>query len=89
MKRASFTKCEICGLENCLNGVSAVGEFAKVLHVCAATIDGVSDFAWCCEVMIGKIEVGLVSPMREDGIVDIAGPVGATKSTRDLEELVT
>jgi hypothetical protein len=89
VQRASFTKCEICGLENCLNGVHAVGELAEVLHVGAATIDGVSDFAWCCEVMIENVEVGLVRPMGKDGVADIAGSVGASEAASNLEELVT
>ena len=89
MKRASFTECEICGLKNLMNDVHTVGELAEVLHIGAATIDGVDDFARCCEVMIGNIEVGLVSPMREDGIVDIAGSVGAAETASNLEELVT
>jgi hypothetical protein len=39
--------------------------------------------------MIGNIEVGLVRPMREDGVVDIAGSVSATEAASYLEELVT
>jgi hypothetical protein len=39
--------------------------------------------------VIGNVEVGLVRPMRKDGVVDIAGSVGAAKGARDLEELVT
>ena len=89
VQRASLIECEICWLENCLNGVSAVGEFAKVLHVGAASIYGVSDFAWCCEVMIGNIEVGLVCPVWKHCIIDIAGSVGATKTAGYLEELIT
>jgi hypothetical protein len=89
MKRAGFTECEIGGLKNLMNGVNTVGELAEVLHVGAATIDGVDDFAWCCKVMIGNIEVGLVRPMGKDGVADIAGSVGATKTASYLEELVT
>jgi hypothetical protein len=89
MKRAGFTECEIGGLKNLMNGVNTVGELAEVLHVGAATIDGVDDFAWCCKVMIGNIEVGLVRPMGKDGVADIAGSVGATKTAGYLEELIT
>jgi hypothetical protein len=89
VQRASLIEGEICWLENCPNGVNTVGELAEVLHVGAATIDGVDDFAWCCKVMIGNIEVGLVRPMGKDGVADIAGSVGATKTASYLEELVT
>ena len=89
VQRAGFTESEIGGLKNLMNCVDTVGELAEVLHVGAATIDGVDDFAWCREVVIGNIEVGTVSPMREDGIVDIAGSVGAAEAASNLEELVT
>jgi hypothetical protein len=89
VQRAGFTESEIGGLKNLMNCVDTVGELAEVLHVGAATIDGVDDFAWCREVMIGNAEVRLVRPVWKHRIIDIAGSVSATEAASYLEELVT